>query len=481
MKKILIIAGSVIGVILVILIGVSMYVSSLINEDFVVQQVEGTFNLRAELAELNVGLFSGASVELRGVALGPRDSYANKGTPLSERKPMTNKTISADNVKLSLQLFPLMDGRLVVEEFIFRKPVVNLVMYRSGSNNLGGLFTTPRVVNGERNPALDAPKQQPAEPEEGADEPFQAKHLGLAGTIDTAGIENGTLNMRLAAGDKLEFRGLELWLTDIDIDPEDLENHNSAYLSLDTVVHAISRQGQEVGKFILESDGKIVPFDPKTGEVALNIRYDLNLAQSSFVTGFAVVDKLAGDLPDLRQAGVKMNDLAKKAELIRDVKLNVEYGRGLLKFLDDSMLPTKHYDFGLQKGSTIRLADSTHRFRGQLLASESETDVALAGLDRELTNALKGTGADPKEIRNKALAQVIKDGRLHFNFLSSGPLANPNVDLLAEIPSITAMIKSAGGDVLRSKLDSELKKVLPGKLGDDIGDEAKDLINKFGF
>lgn len=478
MKKILIIAGSVVGLILVILIGVSIYVASLLNEDFVVQQIEGTFNLRAELAELNVGLFSGATVELRGVALGPRDSYANKGTPLSERKPMTNKTISAESVKLALQLFPLMDGRLVVDEFVFRKPVVNLVMYPSGANNMGGLFTTPTVVNGERNPALDAPKEEPAE---GSDEPFQAKHLGLAGNIDSAGIDNGTLNMRMAAGDKLEFRGLELWLTDIDIDPADLENHNSAYLSLDTVVHAISRSGQEVGKFILESDGKIVPFDPETGEVALNIRYDLNLAENSFVTGFAVVDKLAGDLPDLRQAGVKMDDLAKKAELIRDVKLNVEYGRGLLKFLDDSMLPTRHYDFGLQKGSTIRLADSTHRFRGQLLASESETDIALAGLDRELTNALKGTGADPKAIRNKALAQVVKDGRLHFNFLSSGPLANPNVDLLAEIPSLSAMIKSAGGDVLRSKLDSELKKVLPGKLGDDIGGEAKDLINKFGF
>ncbi len=478
MKKILIILGSVVGGILVLLLGVSLYVSSLLTEEFVVEQIESTFNLRAELKELNVGLFSGASVELKGVALGPRDSVANQGKPLGERKPMANKLISAEGLELSLQLMPLLDKQLVVENFVFEKPVMNLRMRANGTNNLGALFKTPRVVGGKRNPALD---EKPAAASN-TNEPFRASDLGIAGELERVGLSNGTLNLRLASGDRLKFKNLDLFLTDIVVDPEDLENKNSAYIDLDTDVGVTSRAtGKEIAQFLLRSEGKIQPFDPRTGEIALNVRYDLTMKESSFMTGFAVMDQLAGKLPDLKKAGVNMSEIAKKAELIRDVEIDMEYGRGLIKILNDPTFPTRHYDLALLKGSTVKLGDSTHRFKGSVLASENETNKAFKNLDKEIERALKGTSVDPVELRNKALNKIIKDGRIHLDFTSAGALKNPNVDLLVNLPQLSDVIKSAGGDILKGKLDAEINKVLPGGAGKEGKKLIDDALKKLPF
>ncbi|MCR9142344.1 MAG: hypothetical protein NXI24_08830 [bacterium] len=478
MKKIIIIIGSVLGGILVLLLGVSLYVSSLLTEEFVVQQIESNFNLRAELKELDVGLFSGASVQLKGVALGPRDSVANQGKPLGERKPMKNKVISAESMELSLQLMPLLDSQLVVEKFIFDQPVLNLAMRANGTNNMGSLFKTPRVVDGKRNPALD---EKPASASN-TNEPFRAADLGIAGELEKVGLNDGTLNLRLASGDRLKFKQLNLYLTDIVVDAADLENKNSANLELDTNVFVTSRaSGKEIAQFILRSDGEIQPFDPKTGEVALNLRYDLTMKESSFMTGFAVMDQLAGRLPDLKKAGVDMKEIAKKAELIRDVEVDLEYGRGLLKILNDPTFPTRHYDLAILKGSTIKLGDSTHRFKGSVLASENETNKAFKNLDEEIKRALKGTSVDPVELRNKALNKIIKDGRIHLDFTSKGALRNPNVDLLVNLPELSDIIKSAGGDILKGKLDAEINKVLPGGAGEQGKKLIDDALNKLPF
>lgn len=472
MKKILITVASVIIGILIIMAGLSIYISSLLTPEFVVKQVESTFNLRAELKELKVGLFSGASVELRGIALGPRDSIANQGKSLGERKPMQNKTISAESLNLKLQLMPLLDKQLVVERFVFEKPQVNLTMRSNGTNNLGGLFKTPRVVDGKRNPALD---KKPAAASD-TNTPFRAQDLGIAGNLERVGLNNGQLNLRLASGDRLKFKNLDLFLTDIEVDPEDLANKNSAYLDLDTDVSVTSRRsGTEIAQFILRSDGKIQPFDPKTGQVALNVRYDLTMRESSFMTGFAVMDQLAGRLPDLKKAGVDMSEIAKKAELIRDVEIDLEYGRGLLKILNDPTFPTRHYDLALLKGSTIKLGDSTHKFKGSVLASEGETNKAFKNLDKEIERALKGTKVDPVELRNKALSKIVKDGRIHLDFTSVGALVNPDVDLLVNLPSLSDVIKSAGGDILKGKIDAEINKVLPG--GGAAVEQGKKLVD----
>jgi hypothetical protein len=478
MKKIIIILGSIVGGILVVLLGVSLYVSSLLTEEFVVEQIESTFNLRAELKELNVGLFSGASVELKGVALGPRDSIANQAKPLGERKPMANKIISAESLQLSLQLMPLLDKQLVVEKFVFEKPIVNLTMRANGTNNLGGLFKTPSVVAGKRNPALD---EKPAAASN-TNEPFRAADLGVAGNLERVGLNDGTLNLGLASGDHLKFKDLDLFLTDIVVDPADLKNKNSANIDLDTNVFVTSRaSGQEIAQFILRSKGKIQPFDPKTGEVALNVRYDLTMKESSFMTGFAVMDQLAGRLPDLKKAGVNMSEIAKKAELIRDVQVDLEYGRGLVKILNDPTFPTRHYDLALLKGSTIKLGDSTHRFKGSVLASENETNKAFKNLDKEIERALKGTSVDPVELRNKALNKIIKDGRIHLDFTSVGAIANPNVDLLVNLPQLSDIIKSAGGDILKGKLDAEINKVIPGGAGKEGKKLIDDALKKLPF
>lgn len=188
------------------------------------------------------------------------------------------------------------------------------------------------------------------------------------------------------------------------------------------------------------------------------------------------MDQLSGDLPALESAGVKMNDLAKQLDLIKDVDIDIEYGRSLVKFMNDPTFPTRHYDIALLKGSEMRLADSTHKFRGSVLGDQEETNKAFLKVDRELERALKGSG-NAVEIRNKAFASILKDGRIRLDFTSAGALSNPNVDLLVNLPEITDIIKSAGGDIVKGRIDQELRKVLPGGAG-KAGEDVKDALNK---
>ena len=59
-----------------------------LTPDFVVRQIESHWNCRAEVTEVNVHLLGTATVELRGVALAPRDSFADDATPLGEGTPV---------------------------------------------------------------------------------------------------------------------------------------------------------------------------------------------------------------------------------------------------------------------------------------------------------------------------------------------------------------------------------------------------------
>ena len=134
-----------------------------------------------------------------------------------------------------------------------------------------------------------------------------------------------------------------------------------------------------------------------------------------------------------------------------------------MKLLNEPTFPTKNYSFGLRKGSTLRLSNSSHNFLGSVLATDEETRRVFENVDKELSQALKGTGANAVSVRNKALQNIIRDGKVSLDFRSLGALGDPNVKLLANLPGLTDVIRSAGGDILDAQLKKELDKIPGGE------------------
>ncbi|MCB1310231.1 MAG: hypothetical protein KDK30_18730, partial [Leptospiraceae bacterium] len=273
----------------------------------------------------------------------------------------------------------------------------------------------------------------------------------------------------------LHVQGLDVFLTDIDVDPADLANHNSADLEINADVQLSDRAGNEKGMFLVRSTGTIVPFDPnQAGEFNTDVEYALTLLKGSRVSSFMVVNELMNALPEILKLAVDRDKLKGQAELTHDVDVVVKYNRGLLTFLNEPTFQTKRYDIGLRKGSWIRLTNSTHKFTGKLIATQEDSDKTIAKIDQELERVVKDK-AKAQEIRNKQLGMIIENNRVYLAFVSTGNLADPNTKLLANVPDITDLVKGSVGDVIEGRINSELDKLGPGAR--EAADQLQNLFN----
>lgn len=438
-----------------------------LNENFLVQQIESNLNVRAEVRKLNVSLFSAmSSVELEGVSLGARDSYANQGTVLSERPPMKGSVLTIGKIDLKFSLLPLLRRKFELNRFMLSNPVVSMTLFANGGNSLKPLFQKPLIVGGKPNPALaEKPAETTAKEEE---KPFSAKDLPISADLREIGLKDATVNLLMQkTGQLIRVSGLTLVIDSIDIDPADLVKHNNVHLDFDANVNVISVKQTDAASFLIRSAGNVTPFDAKTGEVSTGVEYALVVKKDSFITGMAIFDQLAGELPVLSQVGFSWKKLSEKAVLLRDVNVRVRYSHALVTFLDDTVFPTANYDLLLKKGSTINCATNEHNFNASVRATEAESKEILARFDRGIEKKLKGQSVE--DVRNRVLGKLIQNGQVDLPFASLGNFANPSVKLLAELPSLTDVLTGSVKDILKNKLDQKIPGV------------GKELLNKLPF
>lgn len=457
MKKIAMIGGGVVAaLLLIVVVGGFLALKVVVNEEFLVNQIESNLNVRAEIKKLNISLFSAmSSVEVEGLSLGARDNDANQGTPLAQRKPLQNPVLSVKTVDLKLSLLPLLARRFELKRFLLSEPSVSMVLYENGTNSLTPLFKKPLLVGGKPNPALTEKPEEPVE-EEKDDKPFTAKDLPISASLKEIGLRGGNVTLLLQkTGQTIRLSGLSLMLDSIDVDPADLAKHNSIRISMDALVNIISSKKTDAAGLILRSGGTVQPFDPKTGAVTTGVEYLVTVKKDSYISGMAAFDQLAGELPVLNKVGFSWKKLADKALLLRDVDVKVRYSQGLVTFLEDAAFPTANYDLVLKKGSTMNTANGTHNFNASVRASEAESNDILARFDRGIEKKLKGA-MTVEQARTRVLGVLLDQGKVQLPFSSLGSFENPNVKLLAELPSLTEVLTGGATDALRNKLNERI-------------------------
>ncbi len=479
MKKWVIILSAIPVVLIVVLLVGMLAIRSIVTKELLVEQMEATMNLRAEVRELDISLLSAvSSIELRGVKLAPRDRLADAATPLSERPPLKAALISAEAFELKFRLGPLLQKRFELQRLILDRPQVNLVLLENGGNNLSALFAPPKVVGGKPREVAPATKaaaeeaKKPAakkEPDAPA-KPFTARDLPIAAKLDAVGMDNANINVRVQkTGQLIRISGLTTRIDNIDIDPADLARHNGADVRFDMNLAVIGRDGKEAGAFALRSGGRVTPFEAVSGRVNTAVTYALTLKRGSYVDGMPLLQQLAGAFPMLEKAGVRLEGATKRAELQADASLRVAYGGGRVAFLDDVVFKTKHYDLALRAKSWIQTTNDQHLFSGQLLATPDESARCIQSVDARLEKALaKSKGVDKAEVRKQVLGPILKGDRIMLPFTSSGSIKSPSVALGVELPSLTDLLKGQLSGLAKSKLDEALKK----------NPKAKELMKK---
>ena len=470
MKKRLLIIGASLPVLFILLLIAGMVaIKSIVTKELLVDQMESSMNLRADVRELKISLFSVvSSIELSGVQLAPRDRFADAATPLKDRPALRSALISADAFDLKFSLGPLLQKRFELKRLVLDRPQVNLVLLANGGNNLSALFTTPKVVAGKRNPALDRkggqkPAAQPTKKKNTGPEAakqFTARDLPVAAKLDEIGMKDATINIRVQkTGQLIRISGLTTKVDNIDIDPEDLTKHNGAEVRFDMNMKILGRDGRESAGFQLRSGGRITPFEAKTGRVNTQATYALTVRRGSFVDGMPLLQQLAGAFPLLEKAGLKMEGVGKKAELQSDATLRVSYGAGRVTFLDDVTLKTTHYDLMIQQKSWVQTGNDQHLLQGSLVASKEESARAVKSVDSRLDRALaKMKDVDRAEVRKQLLGPVLKGDQIALPFTSSGNIKSPTVRLGVVLPSIADLLKGQVGNLVKGKLNDAISK-----------------------
>lgn len=478
MKKIgIYIGAAVIGLLLIIIIGLSS-LSSFITPQFVVKSLESSLNARVNVKEVNINLFSALSaIEVKGIELGYRDSVADKGTLLEERQAMKSPVIQLDSIDLGLTLSALLKKEFRLDKLIINSPDLTLVLNEDGSNNLSSLFKPPVTVNGEPNPsltpeALEERRKEEEQAKRDADseskEPFSIKSIPISISMGELGIKDGSVKVVMKKTKQIiQLNALNLILKDLDIVPDDLENHNSLKLILNTDLGVIGANGKESSKFLLDTSGTIVPFDAKTGLINTAIVHTVTIKEDSYISGFAVFDSLAGELPALKNLNLKMDKLSQKSSLKKDVTTKIGYSNGRVSFKDSPVFPTSNYDLTIVEGTWIQITNSTHLMNGKIISTKEESDRAISQIDKALQAGSKG--ADTSEMKKKIFGDLLEGDRVALPFQSSGNIKSPNVGLKISLPSLTDLISGGAKKAISDAID----KKIPGA--------AKDALKSFGF
>lgn len=466
MKKIIIgISALFVVVISVIIVGL-LSIKSIVTRDFIVKQLETSLNVRADLRQININLFSAlSSIELEDLSLYKRDNFADEAKELSERTSLSesNSIISIKKIELKLNFLALIQRKFQVKSFTLMQPVVQLIL-NDNTNNISNLFQKPKIVEGKPNPALtETDKQKDTETKED-DKPFSIQTIPIAADIDKVGIENGQINILIQKTlQKIAIKNLTLLLTHIDIDPANLEKHNSISLKFDLTTSVIDSAEKETALFKIISNGAIVPFVAKTGYINPSVNYYLTLLQGSYIDGLSILDALSGKLPMLAESGIHLDSLSKKAELLHNVDIALNYSNHRITFMKEVVFGTANYDLSLDTGSWLNITTNEHSFKGAVLASKQESDKAVSGIDSFIQSKIKQ--GNPIEIRNKLLGNLLKGDRINLPFISNGNIKSANVQLAVTLPSVLELTKGIMGDILKN----EVNKRLP--------TEAKDIIN----
>ena len=475
------------AIFLAALIGISVYLRSIITEEFIVHQLEGLFNARVSLERFSIGILSGGTLSIEKLSLGSRDSFANRAVALEKRPPLRNKSLGIKNLDIDLDLFQLFKGVFRLNAFVLYQPEIYMTLHSNGGNNLSPLFAPPAIVRGKANPNLrPKPKGEPKETKAETDkkkegtksQPLKAQDIPLAASLGKIGIENGIVELSLQqTGDKVRIEGLDFLVKNIEFDPTDLANKNGADVGFNMKLLLFTKTKKETGRFLLSSGGHVVPFNKRTGKIDPNIVYGLLFKKDSYLSGFSVFEKLSGQMDLLKKANISINSLKGKSVLSRDAKTQVSYSRGTVTILRDTLFATKGFNFNLKKNARFVLTNLSHSMQGELIASQEDSDKAIRNLEQALQKNLKINAKEAQEMRKTHFQTIIKDSRIFLPFRSEGSLRNPDLSLKGSLPSIGDLAKDAAKKNVKRK-GKEVKKKTQKKAKKKLQKEGKKLLKK---
>ncbi len=447
-KRLLVIAG--VFFLLVVLAGV--FVSVFIDEEFLTAEIEKSINSKVEIGELDISLFSHpAEIRLRDVSLSPRDG---SDTPAGQ------VPIRIEEVRLSVSLWGLLRRHLDVSHILIRGAKITSIYREDGTTSLGGMFAAPEKNRRKKSRKGKGSGLNVFEQED------------LIATLGGLSIENSQVDITLeSSGIRLRGTDMHIELSAIKIDPNKLNETNTATLTLEGMVRIDSVRGWPYGELYLTGNASARIFNPETGDAEPDITGDISLGDASWLnTEVPFITKAWKHLSVLEPLGIKVPEMPERATFGRSEAISAHYHLGRITVLKPLSIWVGDWEIAAMENSWVQTQTDKHEIKGELLASKNASVVLRSLIE-------KAGGFLPKELRQRVLEdvekQMFRDGRMWVKIKSSGDFSDPSIRPDGAIVDFSKAGKKAAKKLLREKAGGLLRGLLE-KKKDNKKDDKKD-------
>ena len=480
-KKVLIMGSGAVIVLAALGFGGQAWLKGRLQKEALVAQMEAVWNCRAHLDRTSVSLFSSpATVSLHGLRLAPRDEQAL--LPLAQRSPMEDSTVllSCDKAILSVQFADLLAGRLHVEQLQLDAVKARVVVDESGKSSLDSLFESPyeepapEAVTGggggavaeaapaaAAQPAADA-GTAPAEPVETAKpkkpkqprpetNPMRADVMLFSLAVKEAGVTNAQVDVTdQKNGTHMNLEQVRFTLKDIDVDPDDLANHNHCLFEFGASIQVEKpSEKAQMANFVVEGSGDMVPFDAKTGVWQPDLNLAVAIKKGGLIGGTLLANQMGKkDAERLKDYGLELGDIAIGGLLQEDATTKVHvFGEGKMMMKQDTRLAFPQYEITVLDKSWFNARQDAHIVRARLVVGPELTGRIVEGAKKSLSGKY---GESIGELAVSVVASTLMDSekRLVLPFKAKGPMSKPDVQLDTVLNDIKDLLKDAGKNLL---------------------------------
>jgi hypothetical protein len=493
-KKVLKVLAGLVVIVLGGVFGGQAWLKSQLKKESLVEQMEAAWNCRAHLDETSVSFFNRpATVKVTGLKLAPRDAEVDK--PLAERTPLPPDAVlvSANEVILSVQLTDLMSRTLNVEKLHLDGVNVRNVVDAQGVNSLwDGIFkssdaieaateqqvattgagggTAPgEVKDAPADPATGKPKKEPKPPKKAK---LASEMLAVNLAVKSASITNCNFeHIDTKSGWRSAAQNLRFEVSDIDVAPDDLANHNHAKFSFSAILrHEKTEEKVTLADCVLQGDATVELFDAKTGELRPDTDMSLLVKKGGLLGGLPVEKQLdKKSIEQLKKQGINLGDIALGGVLAQDLTAKVHLmPGGKMIFKDRTTLALLQYELSLDDGSWIAPPMDNHKVKAKLVVSPELSERIVEDRKKVLSErGKKEQGLDALKSAAELLAtDLIASGlmdeqkRLVFPLQTQGSLSKPKVNIAAMVSEVSSGVLNR---VLNDFFPTEKKEAEPKK------------------
>lgn len=416
-----------------------LLLNKFVTKDFLEQKIEESINAEIVIGAVDVSLFAlPAKVVISDVSLMP------KGV-----NDPSKAELHISELSLSIGWLGLFQKHIDVTHIGVHEADIKITYYQNGSTSLGRLFESPDK-KGEDEKNLN-------ENEDELDRGFNINDQGdFVASLGGLSISDTRIDLALEQmGMQLVCEDLDIDLSAIQIDPNDLSSSNEAKLVASSLIRLYSRKGEHYGDLDMDGAASVHLFNLTTGKVEPEIDGAFNLSDQSWLsTSMPFVSRAWEQLSVLEKVGLGVGNAPDRASFGRSKSITAHYHLGRIDLLKALSIWVEDWEVAILGGGWLNTQTDQHQVQGEMLASKKASALMLPTI-------FKGLELLPEQVRSSVTedirSKIIRDDRLLIKIKSSGSFADPKIRPDGKIVDISKASRGAAKDLLKEKAGNLLK------------------------